>query len=187
MRRYAFALLLTSCGTHLAKPSDPGSPNVAPVPNVKTASPPPQSKDAAGASSETLIAETEQGSPLDKQNLVSQEADLGAFNEWATKNRLRDNIAHWIAVGLPMHSDIETSLEVKYKSGEAPTEAVATVIQDRYLDDSIRGEKFIFTLVKKPCESCRNKQSGWWVQSLDVTQRCWEGRGHQEFSKLPCN
>lgn len=64
-------------------------------------------------------------------------------------------------------------------SGEAADSFTLTIINDGLLDDSVRGEKFVYELSKEA--------SGVWkVASAIKAWRCWPGRGHEEFSALPC-
>jgi hypothetical protein len=53
---------------------------------------------------------------------------------------------------------------------------VATL--DRLPDDSVRAERFVLGL---------ERQGGVWrLRSAVWSQRCWAGRGHQQFSVAPC-
>lgn len=56
--------------------------------------------------------------------------------------------------------------------------ATATVTLDGLLDDSVRSLRFDLVL----------ERSGetWRLRSSEVTQRCAQGRGHQDFSPAPC-
>ncbi|MEZ5343939.1 MAG: hypothetical protein R2681_00145 [Pyrinomonadaceae bacterium] len=60
------------------------------------------------------------------------------------------------------------------------TESVtATVIDDGYADDSVRGEKFVFELEL-------TESGAWKVVSAKKAQVCRENRGHQDYSTKPC-
>lgn len=79
-----------------------------------------------------------------------------------------------------------TELSIRFNRAEAPDGATVTVIQDGYLDDSIRDERFVLRFSRKPCDDCVGGMSPWWLWSFEATQRCREGRGHQEYSAEPC-
>ena len=176
-------VLVAGCST--ARGSSVATPRVetSPGPSVEATTLELGSDDASSGS---IATNARDDSPFEGTHLGSVEPDLLAFNEWATRRGLRDKIAQWVSVGLPLQSDVETHLDVTYEGRESPTVAHVIVVQDRYLDDSVRGEKFVFRFSRKPCVSCRDPSQGWWVESLQVTHRCWEGRGHQDFSKEPC-
>ena len=53
------------------------------------------------------------------------------------------------------------------------------VTDDGYADDSVRGEKFRFEL--------KLDDRGFWkVVTAGKAQRCWENRGHEDYSPAPC-
>ncbi|MDH3530279.1 MAG: hypothetical protein OEQ28_11990 [Acidobacteriota bacterium] len=54
-----------------------------------------------------------------------------------------------------------------------------TVVSDGLLDDSIRAERLDFELI-------REANGIWQVSSAKKSWKCWQGRGHQDFSAVPC-
>lgn len=63
--------------------------------------------------------------------------------------------------------------------GELPDKAVVTIEESGIQDDSVSAEKTVFTL--------HYQDDKWQIVNRIKAQRCWPGRGHQEFSEQPCN
>lgn len=63
--------------------------------------------------------------------------------------------------------------------GELPDRAVVTIEESGMQDDSVSAEKTVFTM--------RYQDGKWQIVNRIKTQRCWAGRGHQEFSEQRCN
>jgi len=61
--------------------------------------------------------------------------------------------------------------------GGGPATVVATL--DRLLDDSVRAQRYVLRLE-------RQADGTWRLRSARWAQRCWPGRGHQDFSPQPC-
>ena len=57
--------------------------------------------------------------------------------------------------------------------------AGATLVIDGLGDDSVRARRYELTFT-------RRDDGTWKVESVTWTQRCHEGRGHQDFSPEPC-
>ncbi|CAO95032.1 Hypothetical protein ETA_pET460420 (plasmid) [Erwinia tasmaniensis Et1/99] len=64
-------------------------------------------------------------------------------------------------------------------SGESPDRAVIEIEESELLDDSVFAEKTVFTM--------NYKKDEWKIISRVKMQRCWPGRGHQDFSVQPCH
>ncbi len=64
-------------------------------------------------------------------------------------------------------------------SGESPDKAVVTIEASGMMDDSVSTEKTVFTMTYQ--------NNRWQIVNRVKTQRCWPGRGHQDFSEQPCN
>lgn len=64
-------------------------------------------------------------------------------------------------------------------TGERPSRYRLVVISDGFLDDSVRGERLELLLVRGAGEF-------WQVAEARSSIRCWEDRGHQDFSAEPC-
>lgn len=107
------------------------------------------------------------------------------MNRWATAAGVRDSLVDWVAAGLPTEGKA-TEIDIDYVGAESPVTAVATVTLDGYLDDSVRGERFVLKFSRKACESCPSGMSGWWLWEMDVSRRCYKGRGHETFAKGKC-
>ena len=57
--------------------------------------------------------------------------------------------------------------------------AAATIVVDGLLDDSVRALRYELALERAP-------DGTWRIASVEQTQRCAPGRGHQNFSTAPC-
>lgn len=64
-------------------------------------------------------------------------------------------------------------------SGEGFDQFKLTIETDGFLDDSVRGEKVIM-------EFKRESDGVWKVVSAKKAWRCWAGRGHEDYSAVPC-
>lgn len=62
---------------------------------------------------------------------------------------------------------------------EAFDKAVVTVIRSGFMDDSVAGDKFVISLTKQNDDS-------WLIESARHGHTCWQGRGHQDYSKELC-
>ena len=125
-------------------------------------------------------------SPLKKGNLRTDPPPLDEVNRWATDAGVRDNLLRWVESGLSIPADVSTNIDIKLSGGEVPHTALVTVTLDGYLDDSVRGERFELKFSRKACDDCDTGMSGWWLYSLSATVRCYEGRGHTDYSAEVC-
>jgi hypothetical protein len=73
----------------------------------------------------------------------------------------------------------ERTISIKAESVEDPDILTVTITDDGYLDDSMRGKKEIL-------EMERDKNGVWKLTSYLKGVRCWEGRGHDDYSAKPC-
>ena len=67
----------------------------------------------------------------------------------------------------------------KHDSAESARKAEVIVIEEGYLDDSIRGARYEFVLEK-------DVKNRWQIISAKKSWRCWPNRGHDDFSQQPC-
>ncbi|MDE1465299.1 SH3 domain-containing protein [Spartinivicinus poritis] len=65
-------------------------------------------------------------------------------------------------------------------SPESTAKTIVTIIRDGFLDDSARGERWEIKLM-------RQHTGKWQTYSVTKAHRCWPGRGHEFYSKEPCN
>lgn len=112
--------------------------------------------------------------------------DVDVVNEWAKRQELRDKLAEWTVRGLAIAPDVATELIIAYEPREYPRTATVTVIQDGFLDDSIRGTRVVLEFERKPCSECLDGGL-WTLVSLEATQRCRRGRGQQDWAKGLCS
>lgn len=63
--------------------------------------------------------------------------------------------------------------------GEHPRYYKFVVISNRYLDDSVQGERF-------DIEIEQDESQNWQIKSANKSWRCWNERGHETYSIKPC-
>lgn len=154
------------------------------TPSVASAAAPPPAPLPLGAA-KADPAGAPSKAPLRSGDQVGAPSSLEDINRWATAAGVREDLLAWVAQGLATENR-GAEVKVDYVGVESPVTAVATVTLDGYLDDSVRGERFVLKFSRKPCETCPSGMSGWWLWNMDVTRRCHKGRGHESFSKAPC-
>jgi hypothetical protein len=72
------------------------------------------------------------------------------------------------------------NIEIVSKFADVTDDLTVIVTDDGYADDSVRGVQYKFQMK-------RNEQQGiWQIVSAEKAQRCWQGRGHQDYSSAPC-
>lgn len=71
------------------------------------------------------------------------------------------------------------TMEFKYPSAEETNAMTLTVTNEGLLDDSVRAERYVFDLKK-------DSRGVWTVTSAQKSWSCWQNRGHQDFSAVPC-
>ena len=190
MRRWTVAIVLLSCESRPSSSMAALAAEAA-APPASASAEPAGGLSSAQTSSELTPSDRAKpapsaASPLKGKELSMHPPDLAELNRWATDAGVRQDIAVWAAHGLPIAPDVKTSIAVDYNRQELPDGATAVVVQDGYADDSIRGNRFILKFSRKPCPSCATGMTPWWLWSLETTQRCWPGRGHQDYSKELC-
>jgi hypothetical protein len=113
--------------------------------------------------------------PIDFTDFNKQIDNASTANEIWTK--MPDQV---IAKIIPQFSEIRSrTIEMVSPSAEDSDSLTVVVTDDGFLDDSIRGEKHKFELKM-------NAQGVWKVASAGKAWRCWENRGHQDYSTQPC-
>lgn len=116
------------------------------------------------------------------------EADdsVKAFNEWAYRFNQQRDLPLLLAFGIPRYENTDVTVAIDYQGGESPNAAVATVTQERFLDDSVYGERIELHFIRFDCPSCEPGPTRWRLESKRKLIRCYEGRGHQDYSAEPC-
>ncbi len=115
----------------------------------------------------------------------SQVMGFSNFNDQI--GQARENGEDWTAspltvalrfVGPEMNSR-KKSVEVESLSGGEVFDRVLIVItEDGFLDDSVQGSKAIIRM---------EQQNGFWqISSAKKVWKCWENRGHTDYSSDPC-
>jgi hypothetical protein len=114
-----------------------------------------------------------------------QKVDVGGFNlaiEKAAKageawvKMPTQVVARMIRTFSDMRSRM---IEMSAPGSESTDSLNVTVIDDGFLDDSVRGEKHRFELNI-------DEQGVWKFVSAEKSWRCWEGHGHRDFSVVKC-
>lgn len=70
-------------------------------------------------------------------------------------------------------------LRISFEEREADGEPQVVVVLDRLADDSVRAERYVLSLERQDDSRLR-------LVSARRTWRCWQGRGHQDFSTELC-
>ena len=71
------------------------------------------------------------------------------------------------------------TIEMSAPNSETTDSMIVIVTDDGFFDDSVRGDKHEFELKI-------NEHGVWKFVSATKSWRCWEGRGHQDFSLVKC-
>ncbi|MBM9537530.1 hypothetical protein [Desulfobulbus alkaliphilus] len=72
------------------------------------------------------------------------------------------------------------NIMMRHDRGENPLNSIITVIEEGYLDDSVRGQWFQFYLERK------NSESSWKIKEIRQAYLCGRMNSPKEFSKEPC-
>lgn len=111
--------------------------------------------------------------------------DIGNFNK--TVQMARENNEEWasdpVMVSLlfteAMDSKTQTIVR-NYPSAESRSAATVLIAYENLLDDSVSGVKYKIDLKK-------NENGTWNIESVGKAVKCWEGRGHTDYSAKPCS
>ncbi len=115
----------------------------------------------------------------------SQKPDIAAFNA-KIKDAARKK-EFW--VGMPtlvaamfvgkFGETKERTITITAPSSESADRLDVVITDDGMADDSVRSVRFKLIL--------RSDAAGvWYLDSADKAQRCWQGRGHEDYSGAPC-
>lgn len=180
MTRRRMAALLVLAGlvsSACASEQRPGTVAASPRPSpTVTETPPP---NATETSSPEAALEWEQppdfepsGSvPVDEFNAYLESADPS----WA-RSPLR-TVLEFLSLDDP--GARTTTVVMETDSPEGGDRAVVTVTEDGLADDSVRALRFVL-------EVERRADGSWRLLSAEWSQRCWDGRGHQDFTPEFC-
>ena len=81
--------------------------------------------------------------------------------------------------GEPEHEG-KLDLNISVKRKATTHRYVITLIHDKLLDDSQRATKIVM-------DALQQSNGAWQVQGIRKNWKCWEGRGHTDWSVEPCN
>ena len=111
--------------------------------------------------------------------------DIGNFNK--TVQMARENNEEWasdpVMVSLLFTGAADSmtqTIERKYPSAESRSTATVTITNEKLMDDSISGVKYKVDLKK-------NENGTWNIEGVGKAFKCWEGRGHTDYSPEPCS
>lgn len=109
--------------------------------------------------------------------------DTKAFNRFLAERRppwaAQAETAAAVALApIPEGEGTTRSVKSAREAGR-PGRVVVTVIDDRLPDDSVRAQRYRLTFVAEPGGPLR-------LEGVLVDWRCWEGRGHQDYSTELC-
>jgi len=111
--------------------------------------------------------------------------DIGNFNK--TVQMARENNEEWASDPVMVSflflgaADAMTQTIVRnYPSAESRDSATVVITNEKVMDDSISGVKYKVDLKK-------NENGTWNIESVGKAVKCWEGRGHTDFSASPCS
>lgn len=155
--RFVFALSAPGCAAH-------GASAAAPCPE-------PSAKDAPNAPATDTPATERAPAPR----------DTAAFNAWLGRHQHARDLPLLIAHAFAGADARAITFSVSYASGESAVRATATVTLDGLLDDSVRGEEHVLTFARDAVGA------PWRLEQATSRVRCWQGRGHAEFSTVPCS
>jgi hypothetical protein len=71
------------------------------------------------------------------------------------------------------------TIERTYSSTESPDTATVVITNEKLLDDSVMGVRYKLVLSK-------NETAAWIIGRAGKAVKCWEGRGHMDYSKEAC-
>jgi len=114
-----------------------------------------------------------------------ESVDIAPYNRTianaARRNRAWVKSSMQVAVRLAGEiSEIKTrTMEFNHSSAEDNTVMTLIITNDGLMDDSVEAERFVFDLKK-------DSHGVWRVNSGQKSWKCWQGRGHTDFSAVPC-
>lgn len=121
----------------------------------------------------------------EKPSASYEKLDVGPFNK-----KLEKAVADkkdWVTMPTQVVANLveqfsETrsrNIEIVSKFADVTDDLTVIVTDDGYADDSVRGVQYKFQIKL-------NEQGTWKVVSAEKAQRCWEGRGHDDYTAEPC-
>ena len=72
------------------------------------------------------------------------------------------------------------TIERTYDNPESPKTAQVIITNEKLLDESVMGLRYKLVLN-------RNENGSWVIESSGKAIKCWKGRGHDNYSKEPCD
>lgn len=109
--------------------------------------------------------------------------DYENFNKSIMSTKAEEWTSDPLTVSLKFTGPFEgltQNIERKNDSAESPGSTTIVIINEGLLDDSVMGEKY-FLILKK------TEHGAWLITSARKMVKCWKDRGHQDYSKEPCN
>lgn len=111
--------------------------------------------------------------------------DIGNFNK--TVQMARENNEEWasdpVMVSFLFVGAVDSMTQTivrNYPNTESRDSATVEITNEKLLDDSVSG-------IKHKVDLKRNENGTWNIESVGKAVKCWEGRGHTEYSASPCS
>jgi len=129
--------------------------------------------------------EAAQKSQMNTNDAEFEAVDIGNFNK--TVQMARENNEEWASDPVMVSflfvgaTDSMTQTIVRnYPSAESRGSATVVITNEKLMDDSISGVKYKVDLKK-------NENGTWNIESVGKAVKCWERRGHTDYSASPCS
>jgi hypothetical protein len=112
---------------------------------------------------------------------VGESVPVERFNERAAASRApwTRSVDRFAAEFLRLDRRDDEALQVSFEERTGGRDPEITVTLDRLSDDSVRAERYVLSLERQTDGTLR-------LVSARRSWRCWEGRGHQDFSTELC-
>lgn len=122
---------------------------------------------------------------------VDKPAKFEKMNTAAFNRKIRDaarNREFWVKMPTLVASGFvgtfsetkKRTVEITSEFAEATTRLDVVIIDDGFAGDSVRGVKYKLKLQA-------DSAGIWYITSAEKAQRCYKGRGHQDYSAAPCS
>jgi hypothetical protein len=177
-RRLILLLAVAPCACAARVPASETPCPAASAPAVASSPAPAAPSAAATPTAPTAVAPAAEPSLPER---APSPRDASAFGTWLARHEHARDLPLLVAHAFAGVEARNVSVAVSYASGESAVRATATVTLDGLLDDSVRGEEHVLTFARDAVGA------PWRLEQATSRVRCWQGRGHTEFSAAPCS
>lgn len=175
LSRLILVLAVAACACAARAPAS-ATPCPAASADAVTSPPAPAGSSAAAPPTAPTAAPPETSLP----ERAPSPRDASAFGAWLARHEHARDLPVLVAHAFAGVEARNVAVSVSYASGESALRATATVTLDGLLDDSVRGEEHVLTFARDAVGA------PWRFEQATSRVRCWQGRGHTEFSAAPC-